>query len=124
MTRYSITYTGRGPEVFQNVRKADTGEPLILMDEGEAKKLSLNLAPLLETGETVSSATIDTKENVTASIANSTTAITLTLSNATSYYDGKVIVLITLSSGEIIRQTIRVRRTNRFNDESSRGDYQ
>lgn len=122
MARHYIGVTRRGITTLDNVRKDPTGEPLILMDEGEVKTLVVDFAEYLESGETVSSATAD-DESVTASIVTSSPTVTLTLSAATSYYDGKVTLLVTMSSGNKFRTVIRVRRTDRYTDEALESDY-
>jgi hypothetical protein len=122
MARLSIGYTPNGARVYRNVRMAETGEPLILVDEGEVKSVVLNLTAYLDTGETISSVTT-TDENVTATTTLTTPTISVALSAATSTSDGSVTLVITLSSGEIIRQTLRVRRPNRYGLETYVRDY-
>lgn len=123
MTRHIIAFSPRGPATLRNVRKAPTGEPLVLMDEDEIKVVKVDLSHYLDEGETVSSATA-TAYNVTAAISTSSPNITLTLSAATAYsLDGRVVIVATMSSGEKWRGNIRVRRTNRCRDEEERADY-
>jgi len=123
VSRYYIGYTSRGPTVLRNIRKDDTGEPLILVDEDEVKTITLDLTNLLETGETISSATVDETQNVTATRTLSSPTITVNLSSVTSYTDGYAVILITLSSGEVIRQLLRVRRPARYGTEQYVRDY-
>ena len=51
----------------------------MLMNEGEVRTLILDLAPMLETGETITTATV-AAAGITASISNTTSTVTLTLS--------------------------------------------
>jgi hypothetical protein len=106
MARHYIGLTARGPTTLKNVRSED-GYPLLLMEEAETRKITLNLAALLETGESISSATV-AADGVTAAISTSSPNIVLTLSSPTAW--GEAIVTITLSNGEIIRQTVRARQ--------------
>lgn len=122
MSRYQIIYTDSGAAVMRNVRKASTGEPMLLLDEGEAATITLDFTALLETGETISSATKIEQQSVTATVTNATPLVTVALSAATSYVMGHVEIRITLSSGEIIRQVIHCRRTNRAGEEHA-SDY-
>lgn len=117
MSRYYIGFTTQGPTVFRNVRKDETGEPLILVDEDETKTVVLDLTAYLEGTETVSSVATEKTSNVTATPTLTSPTISVALSNVTSPNDGYVVLLITLSSGEIIRQTLRVRRPVRFGTE-------
>lgn len=112
MARHYIGYTQRGATVLKNVR-SESGYPLLYMEVGETRKVTLNLSSLLETGETVSSATV-VADGVTAAIATSSPNITLTLSGASAW--GEATVTITLSNGEIIVDTIRVRLSHRAYD--------
>ena len=115
MARQYIGFTSRGPAVFRNVKKASTGEPLILLDENEVKDLELDLTGYLETGETISSATASVSDGVTTTISTTSPKVTLNFSSATEYdLNGKVEVVITMSSGEKWRGYIRVRRRSRY----------
>lgn len=123
MARHQVKFTPRGPTVLRNVRRAPTGEMMVLLDEDAISKLELDFTDWLESGETVSTPTVDT-ENVTVSTSTSSPRITLTLSAATSYnLDGKVTISVPFSSGEAWRGIIRVRRTERYMDEDSPRDY-
>jgi len=114
VTRAYVGFTTRGPTVFRNVRKAQSGEILVTLDENEAKDLQLDFTGYLETGETVSSATVE-PEGVTATVATTSPNVTLTLSEATKYdLSGKIETIVTFSSGEKWRQLIRVRRRSRY----------
>ncbi len=113
MARQYVGYTSRGATVFRNVRRDREGYPLVLLEEGETKKVTLDLAGLLESGETLSSAAVTT-EGVTASISTSGSASTLTLSGGTAW--GAAVVTFTLSSGEIIVETVRTRLNSREHD--------
>jgi len=122
MARLLIAYTPNGIRVLRNVRTDDTSDPLILLDEGETKVVTIDMTAYLDSGETISSVT-STQQSVTASVSTATPIITITLSGATSYADGTVTFVITLSSGEIIRQQIHVRRPNKYGLEQFRRDY-
>jgi len=67
----------------------------------------------LESGETISSATVSA-DGVTAAIATSSPTVTVTLSAPTSW--GEAVVTMTLSSGEKIIERIRARITHRYAD--------
>lgn len=122
MARNSIIFTARGPAVFRNVRKDLTGEPLLLIDQDEVKTLVLDFASYVESGETISSATA-AAESVTCSISTSSPLVTLTLSAATSNSDGRVTVVVTMSTANKWRGIIRVRRADRFDAEVLESDY-
>lgn len=112
MARHSVGYTPSGSRVFRNVRQED-GYPLMLMEEGETRKIALNFAAFLESGETISSATVSTS-GVTASIATSSPTVTLTLSSPTGW--GTATVTVTTSNAEVIVETIRARQNARAYD--------
>ena len=117
-----IGYDSRGPATLRNVRRDITGEPLVLMDEGETVKLVLDLTQWLN-GETIASVAA-TASGVTCTASTSGAEVTLTLSAPTAYdTSGKVDVTFTLSGGEVHKDTIRVRRINRFGDERPVADY-
>jgi hypothetical protein len=108
--------------VQRGVRVDDTGEPLLLVDEGEIVRLRINMADWLETGETISSST-STSTNCTVSRATATPNVDLTISLVTSYAYGTATVLITSSTGDVWRGVIRIRRRNRYTDEQTYRDY-
>lgn len=121
--RYYLGIGPQGPSVLYNVRMDETGEPMILLDEGATKKVRVNFADWLDAGETITAATAATS-SCTASTTVSSPNVDITLSNATSAYYGSVVLLATSSSGEVYRLTIRVRRTGRYMDEQRyRRDY-
>jgi hypothetical protein len=124
MSRYRIIYTDKGATILRNVRKAPTGEPLVLLDKDEVTTVVLDLTAYLEAGETISSVTETEEQRVTASAVLASPLVTITLSNATDYYEGSVTYKFTLSSGVVIRQRIHCRRTNRHTEEEDkRIDY-
>ncbi len=110
MSRHCIGYTARGETVFRNIRQDDEGLPLLLMADGESRRITLDLAPMLETSETISTATTS-GSGVTAAVSNTTTTVTLTISAPSNW--GEVTTTITLSSGDIITSVIRARETSR-----------
>lgn len=114
MSRHHISITPRGITTLRNVRTDETGEPMILLDKTEVKKVTIDLADFLETGETISSATIEAT-GCTASITTASPYITMTLSNPT--IEGHVTLTITTSTSEVIRPVIRVREPERTGDE-------
>lgn len=120
--KHYLAVTSSGPTVFRNVHKDTTGEPLVYLDQEAVTKLRLNFAQWLDTGETISSATV-TAESVTASTTTSSPNVDVTLSAAQSYSDGKIIVVVTSSTSQKWRGIIRVRRTNRYGDEQNFRDY-
>lgn len=113
MTRHVLGYTARGATWYRNIRMDEYRNPLLLMEEGETRKLKLDFTDLLETGETISSATASAV-GVTTSISTSSPSVTLTFSAPGTW--GEVTVTITLSSGELIVETIRVRQNMRNTD--------
>lgn len=121
-TRRYIGVTDAGPVVLHNVRRDDTGEPLLLIDQDAVETVRMNFSAWLETGETITSASV-TAENCTASTSTATPNIDITLSAVTSYTDGKVTVIATASSGSVWRGIVRVRRTRRYTDEQRFRDY-
>ena len=122
MSRHYIGVTNAGPTTLRNVRRDDTGEPLLLVDQDAIVKLRIDLANWLETGETISSVST-TAESCTVLTSTTSPNITLTISNVTGYDYGKITLLATSSTGEVWRQVIRVRRTNRYTDEQTYRDY-
>lgn len=107
--------------MFRNVRKDDTGEPLVLLDKDASRKVRVNFADWLETGETITAATA-TAESCTATIATSSPNIDLTISNATSDAGGQITITATASNGEVWRSVIKVRRPVRYGETVTR-DY-
>jgi hypothetical protein len=121
--RYYIGIDPAGSYTVQRgVRIDDTGEPLLLVDEGEIVRLRINMADWLESGETISSST-STATNCTVSRATATPNVDLTISLVTSYAYGTATVLITSSAGDVWRGVIRIRRRNRYTDEQTYRDY-
>lgn len=120
--RHYIGISPSGPTVLRNLRKDETGEPLLLLDESEATTLRVNLADWLESGETVSSATA-TGSNCTVSASTTSPNVDITVSAATSTSYGKITIIITSSAGAVVRQIIKVRRPNRYTDEQTYRDY-
>jgi hypothetical protein len=120
--RQYIGISPMGPTVLRNIRKDDTGEPLVLLDENAIAKVRINFADWLEGSETIESASV-TAESCTISTSTASPNIDLTVSDATSYTDGKITLEATSSTGEVYRGVIRVRRMSRYNDEQSRRDY-
>lgn len=123
MTRHYLGISSRGPNVFRNVRRDSTGEPLLLIDQDEIARLTIDFSDWLETAETISSVSA-TARNATISSSLSGDQAVITISDVTSYHDGDITVIATASTGEKWRGIIRVRRTNRENDEARFfGDY-
>lgn len=123
MTRHYLGVSSKGPNVFRNVRRATTGEPLLLLDQDEVARLVIDWSDWLETEETISSISA-TGRNCTVSTSTSGPQATITISDVTSYHDGDITVIATASTGEKWRGIIRVRRTNREGDDALYvGDY-
>lgn len=123
MSRHYLGISARGPTVFRNVRKDDTGEPLLLIDEDAVVKLTIDYSDWLETDETLSSVSA-TARSCTISVATTSPRTVITISAVTSNHDGDITVIATSSTGEKARDIIRVRRTNRYTDEALVfGDY-
>lgn len=106
MTRHYIGYTHRGETVFRNIGQDEDNLPVLLFAENERRRIELDLSPMLDSGETISTATTS-GSGITASITNTTTKVTLTLSAPTPW--GEITTTITLSTGDIITSTIRAR---------------
>jgi hypothetical protein len=120
--RQFIGVTPKGPTTFVNVRRDETGEPLLFLDKDEVTKLRVNFTDWLESGETITSATVVAR-NCTASLATSSPNCDITLSAATSRSDGDVTLKVTSSTAQVWRGVIKVRQTNRYGDESTVMDY-
>lgn len=120
--KHYLGISPEGPTVFRHVRKDDTGEPLILLDQDASTGLRVNLADWLEDGETISSASV-TAENCTATLDTASPNVDLTISAAVSFNWGRAVLLITSSEGDILRQVVKIRRTNRYTDEQKYRDY-
>jgi hypothetical protein len=112
MTRHYVGYTARGATTLKNMR-SESGFPLLLMEVGEVRKVTLSFASLLESGETISSAAV-AGDGVTASSSLSNPNVTLTLSGPSAW--GEATITVTLSNGEVIVDTIRVRASTRSYD--------
>lgn len=123
MTRHYLGISARGSTVFRNVRKDETGEPLLLIDQDAVVKLTIDFSDWLESGETISSVSA-TGRSCTISVSTTSPRTVITISAVTSNHDGDITVIATASTGEIYREIIRVRRTNRYTDEALVfGDY-
>lgn len=122
MARHYIGINTTGPRVLRNVHRDITGEPLVYLDQDAVTTLRLNLSDWLETGETVSSASV-TAEGVTASVSTSSPNVDVTLSAANSGGAGKITVTVTSSTAQVWRGIVWVRRTSRYGDEQSFRDY-
>lgn len=120
--RHYIGVTNSGPATLRNVRKDETGDPLLLVREQEAVRLRVNFADWLETSETISAATV-TAKNCAASISTTSPNCDITISAVTSRQDGSVILKATASTGEIWRGVINVRQPNKYGDEDQIRDY-
>lgn len=123
MSRHYLGISARGSTVFRNVRKDETGEPLLLIDENAVVKLTIDFSDWLESAETLSTLTA-VGRSCTVAVSGSGSSRVLTISAVTSSHDGDITVIATASTGEIYREIIRVRRTNRYTDEALVfGDY-
>jgi len=106
MPRSYLGYTPDGAKVFRNIRRSASNRPLLLLEQSAKTQLQLDLTDYLETGETISSVTV-TSSGPTVTSSNTTTKVTLTISGPTTW--GDVQVIITLSSGNKLDETILVR---------------
>ena len=120
--RHYLGISSTGEAVFHNVRRDETGEPLLLVDESAVTKLRVNFDDWLESGETITAATV-TAKNCTVSAATASPNVDLTISAVTSYDQGSITLVVTCSNGEVWYSKIRVRRTNRYTDEQTYRDY-
>jgi len=116
VTRAYLGISARGPTVFRNVRKDETGEPLLLIDQDAIAKLTIDWTDWLESGETLSSVAA-TARGCTVAVATAAPKTVLTISDVTGA-DGDITVIATSSTGEKDRGIIRVRRTERYTDEA------
>jgi len=114
VTRHYIGIAQRGITALRNVRRDNTGEPLILMDPDQVDTLTVNFSEFLNSGETISTATA-TAEGCTATASTSSPNVTLTISNPSD--DGKITLKATTSASNVFPFTIRVRKTLRYGDE-------
>lgn len=114
--RHYLGISSKGPAVFRNVYKDDTGEPLLYLDKDAVTKLQINFAQWLEGTETISSASV-TAQSVTCSMSTTSPNVTLTFSGSTTY--GYVTLIVTSSTSEVYRGIIRVRQTVRYGDQTS-----
>ncbi len=108
MARQAVIFSSKGPTTFRNVRRNPAQEVVIQVNEGEAKTLALDLTDLLESGETISSATV-ANQGIAATIALATPIATVTITSAD--HDGTSIVTMTLSSGEIAVTNLRAKNS-------------
>ena len=123
MSRHYLGISARGSTVFRNVRKDETGEPLLLIDQDAVVKLTIDFSDWLESGETISSVSA-VGRSCTISVSTTSPRTVITISDVTSNHDGDITVIATASTGEKYREIIRVRRTNRYTDEALVfGDY-
>lgn len=122
MARHTLTFTPKGLTTSRNVHKDETGRPLVLLEEDEQTQLKLDFQSYVESGETISTATLATN-NVTGSIAlaGDNLSVTITLSGATDW--GEVTPTITFSSGDIWQEKIRVRNRRRYTVPTRTTDY-
>lgn len=114
--RHYIGISSKGVAVRRNVRRDPTGQPLLLVDEGEIVRLVVNFSAYLEAGETVSSATA-TGTGVTVTPTTSSPNVTLAISSVGT--DGEIALLVTMSTGDVYALTIYVRTPVRVGDEST-----
>ena len=122
MARHYIGVSPQGETVLRNVRKDDTGEPLLLIDKDAITTLRINFADWLESGQTITAATA-TAQSCTLSTSTSSPNVDITISLVTSYTYGTITLVVTCSNGDVWRSVIRVRRTNRYTDEQTYRDY-
>lgn len=119
-TRLYIGISSRGPTALRNVRLDETGEPLILLDQDEIAKLTVDFSDWLEGAETIASATATARgctiDDSTPSIVSDNSFV-VQISSVTGA-DGDITVVATSSTGEKWRGIIRVRRTSRYMDEA------
>lgn len=115
--RHYLGISASGSTVYRNIRTDETGEPLLLIDEGVTQRLLVDFSDWLETGETIASVTA-TGNGCTVTASTSSPQTTLTISNVNNHHDGDITLIATSSTGEVFRQVIRVRRTNRYKDEA------
>lgn len=120
--RHYIGITDSGPKTLRNVHTDSTGEPLLYIDQDAITKLRISFLDWLETGETISSATV-TAKSCTISTTVATPNIDVTISAVTSWTEGSITIVVICSNAERYRSIIRIRRTNRFTDEQKFRDY-
>jgi hypothetical protein len=125
VSRHYLGISARGPTVFRNIRTDDTGEPLLLIDEGAVVILTVDFADWLETGETIEDVTATARScAITVDFDTEEPSFTIAISAVTSNHDGDITLMVEASSSAVYRGIIRVRRTNRYTDEALVfGDY-
>lgn len=104
MARAQVLFASRGPSVFRNVRRTEWNTPLVMLHEDATETLVLDLTGYLESGETVSSATVDA-DGVTCTASVSSPTVTLAISEPQG--TGDIDLTITLSSGHIWAGTLQ-----------------
>jgi hypothetical protein len=55
--RHYLGISSRGAAVYRNIGRDETGEPLLLIDQDETRKLTIDFSDWLETGETIATVT-------------------------------------------------------------------
>lgn len=107
--RNTIGYSPSGRKARYGVHLNAKGQPLLLLEEGEAARLVLDFTDYLDGGETVSSASVS-NNGISVSASVSSPKVTLTASNAGSF--GTTEVTVILSTGDKIVETIEIRNRN------------
>lgn len=109
LSRRSITFSASGPSVFRNVTRDGDGSPVIALNEGEVASVTLDFAPYLASGETVSAFTVSPLgATASSSIASGSKSATVTISSPQAF--GSVSFSMTTSSGTVYKDTINIRR--------------
>lgn len=108
MARHEIFVVSPERTTLKNLRKSVDHYPLLHIEEGENRQIEIDFTEYLEAAETVSSTSTES-DNVTVAVATSSPTVTLTISGVSG--QGYVDVTVTLSSGRIWFEKIRVRNT-------------
>lgn len=104
MTRQTVIYTERGPKTFHNVRYDTDGSLVFVLVENSVTNVDLDFTSMLESGETILTATTDT--SVISNLTVASPLVTMTVTALKDWNEGTI--TITLSSNEVIQQRIRV----------------
>jgi len=110
MTRRIVSFTPSGAYVFRNVRRTDSNEPLLILDEGETTQVEFDLTKYLDTGETITAATVE-QNGASVTVALASPKVTATVGSNTGY----ATITFTLSSGSTTKMRLHVhqRRAHR-----------
>lgn len=109
MARHYLGYGQSGRKSLHGLHTNQSGQPLLLLEEGEVARIELDFTDYLDGGETISSAAVS-NDSITVGVSTSSPKVTLTASVAGAY--GRTEVTVTFSTGDKIVETIEIRNRN------------